>query len=1348
MIKPKEEKVNDETLTTLKLLKSIKDFYNNESKNIEDSDNILIKYLKDPNIIKNNKKENASLFIKELLDQIKNGNNIILPFIDPVYDLIESYLDSDIDILNEKKLVEYDMDSQYKQIFEELIKNSFINRKILIPIYAYFTELFSSCGEISQSDERLSKLPKIINLWKLFYSFNDDINANFDSSSSFCFMGSEIEILGYDFLPENYYLKIIINFLNNSFIKYNNSLKETLNNIKIKENNITKITSIYYNIKPKKGIVGVSADKSLGSLRNLEKNNKSIAILNNFYGEIESIEISIIKENSDYSEEIIYEKSIKPFPIKNSGILFSNKFDFYLNQDEFLYSQKIELKLANKNLVKSNYINYKDDSNIIDYFGGLRQLLPFLNIINGLHRNKQISEINNIEKDIFLINFVENILLIFFNYLIKAEEKAKINIHNYWNFIIYIINKIEPIKSEKNHINLKRFKSINFQKDKLLNLIYNLLKYINHKIEESEFFEMVKLLYFDMKKKINNYFNLFAKTNSQLYRNIMKQLFIYNRLWSKQYLFFKNVNNCFINKIDNNNLKVKYKRLNYYTKNFQQPLLYPVLEINNYYPKFKNLKESDINYLYKKPEDKILNYDFSLSNFNILNENFLIKFIDKNGIEEGVNCCLIKKMYHVKGKIKIDKLNEDSFDSIFFLSNNNEINKIKEINEINEKCNKIIDNQNKKSYNSHLCYGSVFSCLQKDKNRLIYIPRDNIMFAILRVYYYRSSGLEIFTSDNKSYYFNFWEKSLLNSNNQIIEYFNKNFDKIQCNNFRIGWYNSKYSEMLRPLFNNNNICDWSDKNYFYSNFDKLMIINLFSNRSFNDLSQYPIFPMLYNELKDIGPRDMNQPIGFQELSKESKERKQLIIDSYYCDDGETEEEEQKFYFTLFPSNITYTCNYLIRVFPYSFISIEYQGDGFDDPNRLFYSIKNTFKNTLIQRSDLRELIPEIFYFPPLFYNENELQLNKISDGHEIDCVIIQDWNEDDLRKYIFIRDMKNSLEKEENINLWIDLMFNKKKELNEKKERYYNKNSIINFENNPDILNDDLALQSYDFGVLPFKLFNQNNFPKRPKTSENIEKEMLKYNEKKFVEEHLYCLCDEKYSFICIGKNFIDNNYLDILNKIKKENQSWFRGFFPYFYNKQEEYNNNLYLFIGDVFGNLYIFNKDCKKQIISNNCKDIKEKNDDKKYLDKVHNGEFNLMKILRDHSNEITYIDYNPRLNLVIDYALDGYINIYTMPTLKLVHVIQTKDFGINETINFLILISNPFPMICCICHNNIYVFDINGKLINKQDFCKDIKLGFGIDKNCGLFNDCISLITEKDNNKEQKIDLFLKNLSNNIN
>ena len=91
-------------------------------------------------------------------------------------------------------------------------------------------------------------------------------------------------------------------------------------------------------------------------------------------------------------------------------------------------------------------------------------------------------------------------------------------------------------------------------------------------------------------------------------------------------------------------------------------------------------------------------------------------------------------------------------------------------------CNK--NNNEKVGYNSNLCYGSVFSCLEKDQKILIFIPRDEIMFAIIRIYYYRRSGLEIFTNNNKSYYFNFYEELNFQNNNNNDNNCNKIFSII------------------------------------------------------------------------------------------------------------------------------------------------------------------------------------------------------------------------------------------------------------------------------------------------------------------------------------------------------------------------------------------------------------------------------------------------------------------------------------------------------------------------------------------------------------------------------------------
>ena len=1346
---PKDE--NDEEF---ELLKSIHNFYmgKSNSKEIKNNDNILIKYLKDETIIKNSKSDNLLLFINEISKQIEKGNTILLPFIDPCYNLIETYINNDNND-NKKKIF------NDNQIFIQLINNSFISRKNLIPIYAYFTELYSDVENLTQSDDKLSNFSKIINLWYLFYSLGDTINKTKDTNSSFCFLGSGLELYGIDEIPENYYLNLKINFLNNKFLKYINfnddfiSTEDKNKNIKysiFEDFRDKDISSIDLNFKKyKKEVVieiNITSSKILlkGICRSININPKTINILNNFYGQLKFIEISIY-ENIPNASYQFYDKRIIPFPMKNNGgIIFSSEFQFdnyseplrqpdevRFGSDDFIipYNKqesskiKIELKIKYINLVKANYINYKEkDFNIIDYFGGITQFLPFLNILNGLYNNKNIQIINNIEKEGALVDFSKKIIFIIINHIFNSGEKKQNNLKQYWNFYFYILNKVELFNDK---INLKINEFLTEEKIKNNDFFQIFKDYLNFivnkgKDQEKQIQEKIMNIYLKEREPLNNNIiinlNMLWKSNNQLYRHIMKQLFIYQRLWSKQYLFFQNVYDCHKNK-ENKALKIKYKRINYYTANFQQPLMYPILEINNYYPNFKkfNLKN-----LYKNPDDKILNYDFSIENFkNNLNDSFVEKYLDNNNIfNDTVNCCLIKKMYHIKGRMRV--LEKDNQFVLIFLSNI----------ENNEKCNK--NKVNNTEYNSDLCFGSVFSSLKKDKKKIISIQKKKIVFVLFRIYYYRPSGLEIFTSDNKSYYFNFFESYSLNSKNKIIYIFMKNFEEIKLKNKKIlGYYNPEYYSAFFPLFIDS-ANDWTEKNKYYSNFDKLMIINLFSNRSFNDLNQYPVFPMLYKEINL--KRDMSQPIGFQTITEGSRARRQLIIDSYSYeinnDDGETDISEIS-YFNLFYSNIAYTCNFLIRVFPYSFIGIEYQGDGFDDPNRLFFSIKSTFLNTLNQRADLRELIPEMFYFPPLFYNENEIQLKAISNGKEIDNVIIHEWDENKLRKYIFLKDMKDNLEKNNSLNLWIDLIFGINMEYRnnkEKTERYYSKNNYVSFEPDEAIFNDDIIMQSYDFGVLPYNLFN-DKFPEKPRVSKEIEKEIYNLNENQFITDHINNLYDVEESFICIGEKGINKKYLKIIEKIKS-NVSLMSSFWGGLYSLFDlEYISNKgrnikYLFIGDVFGNLKCYEQTNKLPLLDSNIDKVEEINKGKDILKEISDY-YILLKSLTDHTSEIRFIDYNPRLNLVIDYALDGLLNLYTVPKLKLILTIQTKVHNIKEEIQIVVLISNPFPMICCICSTKLFVFDINGNLINQINIEENAQFKFCIDKNCGLFNDYISFI-----------------------
>lgn len=77
----------------------------------------------------------------------------------------------------------------------------------------------------------------------------------------------------------------------------------------------------------------------------------------------------------------------------------------------------------------------------------------------------------------------------------------------------------------------------------------------------------------------------------------------------------------------------------------------------------------------------------------------------------------------------------------------------------------------------------------------------------------------------------------------------------------------------------------------------------------------------------------------------------------------------------------------------------------------------------------------------------------------------------------FICEMRKSLDKENNLNKWIDLIFGinqKYCSIDGKNYQYYPSFSEIKFKNDKKILNDEIKMKSIDFGLLPYQLFNKN----------------------------------------------------------------------------------------------------------------------------------------------------------------------------------------------------------------------------------------------------------------------------------
>lgn len=238
-------------------------------------------------------------------------------------------------------------------------------------------------------------------------------------------------------------------------------------------------------------------------------------------------------------------------------------------------------------------------------------------------------------------------------------------------------------------------------------------------------------------------------------------------------------------------------------------------------------------------------------------------------------------------------------------------------------------------------------------------PLSQIKEVHLRKYNLRRSALEIFLVDQTSYFLNFTTKTR-----------NKIFSKIlslQPQNLLYGSGRSP-SELLKT---SGLTQKWVNREI--SNFEYLMQLNTIAGRSYNDLSQYPVFPWILadysspvldlNDEKSF--RDLSRPIGV--VNPKNEEEVRTKYDGFEDPTGVI----PKFHYGTHYSNSAGVLHYLIRVEPFTSLHIELQSGRFDVADRQFHSIPQTFKLLMDNPNDVKELIPEFFYFPEFLRNLNK-----------------------------------------------------------------------------------------------------------------------------------------------------------------------------------------------------------------------------------------------------------------------------------------------------------------------------------------------------------------------------------------
>ena len=1251
---------------------------------------------------------------------------------------------------------------------------------------------------------------------------------------------------------ENILEKYILN-KDNSYI-FLKSLKFLTSNF-IKENNYNN----YFEISDKNAFTDLS---------DFDNNTINISFLKIIQINLISI-LTIIASKQNEEEFIKWIKEFKHFImfliISSIRISIKEKNKDHLNIQQqilytfyiclyFLYQLRIISKMCKEkinNICINTFLfcfifmryftnNYKKGKN--DYLKQNAIIILFndyicskeLNLLNKEELNKILDE----------NNYKENIK----NLLDENKFKERIYLNENLKKILY--EKYFPFVQYKKIIE-KRLETI-----KRINIINNQKKYefnINTILELLPSYEK-ELIYYS-----NNSLEQ-RMIRKNIYRRLKKNLFSWDGYWSNKSLFFENKslndnsdiknNDSIANK--NNISKIKYKIKNHYTKSFMKPILVPILDMSYYLPDFTHFDSND---LFNNSPNIITNMD--LDTQIILNEdslkrketvimtkdNYLKKIYEKSsqtllqklaqisdtldlGKEDEFSilkdennnnknqniyyclCCLVKPSHHIKGVCYIEKqkLNFKIF--------------------LNQKTGNIIsgtnlgftDKDDDYDINRKTCFGSFFMFHKKDKNIYkISIKLDDIKFLVLKKYFYKNSAFEIFTKNNKSYFFNFkYEKErktfidlLIKSipkTKKIINDIKESKDNLNIIGYSFGNYffykkaklNSKEQENKNDILLSKIIKDWSK--WRINNFSFLMHLNLFANRSYMDLSQYPIFPWILNkysspikiekdcyeaslyyeynqkrkndninddiddfdisnnsmEIEDkyikkqkiyenYNYRDMKLPMGMMELSLKGKKRKEEFIEKYN-DMVENQEDhlDKPFYYGSNYSNAFFVCNFLMRLFPFTHISIELQGK-LDDPNRLFLSVKNSFENSTELQGDVRELIPEFFYFPEMFLNINDINLGKIENGIPVYNVNTPCFN----NAYAFSEIMNRILNGDcmsRIINEWINLIFGYQvlgKESENAKNIYSQKSYQENI--NLDLIEDKINfLSSAEYGLIPTQLLNKECQKRKKKKDIKKEKEISEFNslyinklkiikikndtslekkmknifgDKKIIKEnnkneilHIEIFEENKlmilYDNNIVTKNEISSSSEDIINiyKLKRFENKISNIFLKHINNKTFKFcQEGKNLIVGGFYdGKIEIIyldeNIEIKKDIIYPFSEEEPilciELINDEDYLFLGNTmGNIAIYKIDWEKESYILYkkifnqkmsisdININLDLNILATSSIKGVINLYTWPLCKLFRVIKVQAYNNNYICSKIFLSESTLPSIIVI-------------------------------------------------------------------
>ncbi len=612
------------------------------------------------------------------------------------------------------------------------------------------------------------------------------------------------------------------------------------------------------------------------------------------------------------------------------------------------------------------------------------------------------------------------------------------------------------------------------------------------------------------------------------------------------------------------------------------------------------------------------------------------------------------------------------------------------------------------------------------EKKMILIDYEEIEEVFQRNVAYNKQAIEIFLKNGKSYYFNLFDCNSLND-------FYKNIDKIiKRNNIS----DITITKEPKSTFEHKGYTkDWETN--IINNYQYLLYLNKYSDRNFSDINQYPIFPwiMLNKDYADIiennndninkGNAEANEKkIYFRNMKyfiiPQKEERRQKAI--LYYQESKKENPKNPIHFRLHYSTGGYILLYLMRISPFMNMHIKFQGNSFDNPNRMVYDMDEIL-NTIQNVDDNRELIPEFFTTCEFFYNLNYVYFGlRRSDKKLVNNIQVSSIF-GSLEKYIYYnRLFLNNRTSESNqsfpkckIYHWINLIFGtmqyptSEQSLN-KFERYTYRQSISLIEKKKKYIKEGLTeeqilkkiftkkLQIMSFGQCPVQILNNKLY--------NYKNDYSIYNSQ---TNKVYDFINQDNKIITFWVNE-NQNYIYFLAKNKNNKKMSILIYDERFFNKYQVFIDNIKLFNCKNYRNQRGKEKEKEKKRRKSMNINLKEDTSIKREKGKRSKSfwQSKISKTDKDFENYIlSDLSEMYMLNLrdaIMD--LNDYSNIYFFVGRNKDNTIKIytpnsngKLFGLIKTDGFISVIKKKD-------NDSFFTGHINGKLIEWKIIYKDRK------------------------------------------